>query len=112
MDCGSRQRLGIDVRVLADAVNVRKESRRAENQHKFSNKIVALLRKQFGGHGIVKITFNILQNVRMSYMVLNRYSSKEIKLFKNWNLKKDSGFLNGLKFNFEKRVRLVTVHGW
>lgn len=46
--------LGIDVRVLADAVNVRKESRRAENQHKFSNKIVALLRKQFGGHGIVK----------------------------------------------------------
>jgi len=46
--------LGVDVRVLEDAVNVRKESRLAENQNKFSNKIVALLRKQFGGHGVQK----------------------------------------------------------
>jgi len=46
--------LGLDVRVLEDAVNVRKESKDSKNQNKFSNKIVALLRKQFGGHGIVK----------------------------------------------------------
>ncbi|MFA5991517.1 MAG: decarboxylating 6-phosphogluconate dehydrogenase [Candidatus Doudnabacteria bacterium] len=46
--------LGVDVRVLEDAVAVRKESKDPKNQHKFSNKIVALLRKQFGGHGIVK----------------------------------------------------------
>lgn len=46
--------LGVDVRVLEDSVNVRKESKQLENQNKFSNKIVALLRKQFGGHGIVK----------------------------------------------------------
>ncbi len=46
--------LGVDVRVLEDAVTVRKESKDPKNQHKFSNKIVALLRKQFGGHNIVK----------------------------------------------------------
>jgi 6-phosphogluconate dehydrogenase len=46
--------LGVDVRVLEDAVNVRKESSDPKNQQKFSNKIVALLRKQFGGHGVVK----------------------------------------------------------
>ncbi len=46
--------LGVDVRVLEDAVNVRKESKDPKNQNKFSNKIVALLRKQFGGHGVVK----------------------------------------------------------
>ena len=46
--------LGVDVRVLEDAVNVRKESQDPANQEKFSNKIVALLRKQFGGHGIQK----------------------------------------------------------
>ena len=44
--------LGVDVRVLEDAVNVRKESKEEKNQSKFSNKIVALLRKQFGGHGV------------------------------------------------------------
>ena len=44
--------LGVDVRVLEDAVNVRKESKLPENQTKFSNKIVALLRKQFGGHDV------------------------------------------------------------
>ena len=46
--------LGVDVRVLEDAVNVRKESKDPKNQNKFSNKIVALLRKQFGGHKIIK----------------------------------------------------------
>jgi 6-phosphogluconate dehydrogenase len=45
---------GVDVRVLEDSVNVRKESKDVKNQNKFSNKIVALLRKQFGGHGISK----------------------------------------------------------
>lgn len=44
--------LGVDVRVLEDSVNVRKESKDPSNQNKFSNKIVALLRKQFGGHKI------------------------------------------------------------
>jgi 6-phosphogluconate dehydrogenase len=46
--------LGVDVRVLEDAVVVRKESKDPKNQNKFSNKIVALLRKQFGGHGIIQ----------------------------------------------------------
>ena len=46
--------LGVDVRVLEDSVNVRKESKDPKNQNKFSNKIVALLRKQFGGHAIKK----------------------------------------------------------
>ena len=46
--------LGVDVRVIADSLQVRKESAEPANQHKFSNKIVALLRKQFGGHGIIK----------------------------------------------------------
>jgi len=44
--------LGVDVRVIADAVAVRKESSDVKNQKKFSNKIVALMRKQFGGHEI------------------------------------------------------------
>jgi 6-phosphogluconate dehydrogenase len=46
--------LGVDVRVIEDALNVRIESEQKKNQQKFSNKIVALLRKQFGGHGISK----------------------------------------------------------
>lgn len=45
---------GVDVRVLEDSVKVRDESADPKNQDKFSNKIVALLRKQFGGHGITK----------------------------------------------------------
>jgi adenylosuccinate synthase len=44
--------LGIDARVIEDSVNVRKESKDVKNQQKFSNKIVALLRKQFGGHSV------------------------------------------------------------
>ncbi len=50
-------------------------------------------------------------------MVLNRYSSKEIKLFKKLESpKKIQDFLNGLKFNFEKKgetcysPRLVIKH--
>jgi len=46
--------LGVDVRVIEDAFKVRQESKDPKNQDKFSNKIVALLRKQFGGHGIRK----------------------------------------------------------
>ncbi len=46
--------LGVDVRVIQDALNVRKESADPKNQNRFSNKIVALLRKQFGGHGVGK----------------------------------------------------------
>ncbi len=42
--------LGVDVRIIEDALKVRQESAQPENQQKFSNKIVALLRKQFGGH--------------------------------------------------------------
>ena len=44
--------LGVDARVIEDAVNVRTESKDPKNQQKFSNKIVALLRKQFGGHKV------------------------------------------------------------
>jgi 6-phosphogluconate dehydrogenase len=46
--------LRVDVRVIADALKVRKESANAKNQKKFSNKIVALMRKQFGGHEVHK----------------------------------------------------------
>lgn len=46
--------LGIDVRVIEDAVNVRRESQGPVNQKKYSNKIIALLRKQFGGHAVHK----------------------------------------------------------
>jgi len=44
--------LGVDARVIEDSVNVRKESKDPKNQKKFSNKIVVLLRKQFGGHKV------------------------------------------------------------
>ncbi len=44
--------LGVDVRVIEDALTVRKESADPKNQQKFSNKIVALMRKQFGGHAV------------------------------------------------------------
>ena len=46
--------LGVDVRVIEDSLQVRRESKEEKNHNKFSNKIVALLRKQFGGHGITK----------------------------------------------------------
>ena len=46
--------LGVDVRVIEDSLKVRQESSDPKNQQKFSNKIVALLRKQFGGHGVIK----------------------------------------------------------
>lgn len=44
--------LGVDARVIEDSVKVRIESKNPENQNKFSNKIVSLLRKQFGGHSV------------------------------------------------------------
>lgn len=46
------KQLGVDVRVIEDAFTVREESLEQKNQQKFSNKIVALLRKQFGGHEV------------------------------------------------------------
>jgi 6-phosphogluconate dehydrogenase len=46
--------LGVDVRVIEDSLQIRRESADPKNQQKFSNKIVALLRKQFGGHGVTK----------------------------------------------------------
>ncbi len=45
---------GVDVRVIEESLKVRQESQDPANAQKFSNKIVALLRKQFGGHGILK----------------------------------------------------------
>jgi 6-phosphogluconate dehydrogenase len=48
------EELGVDARVIKDSFEVRKESKDLKNQNKFSNKIVALLRKQFGGHAISK----------------------------------------------------------
>ncbi len=46
------KKLGIDARVIEDSFKVRQESADPKNQEKFSNKIVALLRKQFGGHDV------------------------------------------------------------
>ena len=43
---------GVDVRAIEDSLQVRRESADPKNQKKYSNKIVALLRKQFGGHAI------------------------------------------------------------
>lgn len=48
------QELGLDARVIADALQVRTESAQTENQDLFRNKILALLRKQFGGHAVEK----------------------------------------------------------
>lgn len=45
---------GVDVRVIEDSLTVRRESQDPKNQEKYSNKIVALMRKQFGGHAIHK----------------------------------------------------------
>lgn len=44
--------LGVDVRVIEDSFKVRQESTHPENADKFSNKIVSLMRKQFGGHKV------------------------------------------------------------
>jgi 6-phosphogluconate dehydrogenase len=50
--------LGVDVRVIEDSFKVRQESKDPKNQTKFSNKLVALMRKQFGGHGVKKSNNN------------------------------------------------------
>ena len=44
--------LGVDARVIEDAFKVRQESKDPKNQNQYSNKLVALLRKQFGGHEV------------------------------------------------------------
>ncbi len=46
------EELGVDARVIKDSFDVRQESKDPANQNKFSNKIVSLLRKQFGGHAV------------------------------------------------------------
>ncbi|HYF04868.1 MAG TPA: decarboxylating 6-phosphogluconate dehydrogenase [Patescibacteria group bacterium] len=46
--------LGVEVPVIEASFKVRQESKKAENQKVFSNKIVALMRKQFGGHAVEK----------------------------------------------------------
>ncbi|MCC7356729.1 MAG: decarboxylating 6-phosphogluconate dehydrogenase [Candidatus Doudnabacteria bacterium] len=46
--------LGVDVRVIEASLQVRRESEQPENQDQFRNKILALLRKQFGGHAVNK----------------------------------------------------------
>jgi 6-phosphogluconate dehydrogenase len=46
--------LGVDVRVIEDSLQVRRESEDPKKQTQFRNKILALLRKQFGGHAIEK----------------------------------------------------------
>lgn len=48
------RRLGVDIRVIADAFKVRLESGKKKNQNKFSNKVVALLRNRFGGHEVTR----------------------------------------------------------
>lgn len=48
------KKLGIDVRVIEDAFQVRLQSGKRKNQNKFSNKIVALLRNRFGGHEVIR----------------------------------------------------------
>ncbi len=44
--------LGVDARVIEASLQVRRESEDPKNQRLFRNKILALLRKQFGGHGV------------------------------------------------------------
>jgi len=46
--------LGVDARVIEASLEVRRESNDEKNQGLFRNKILALLRKQFGGHAIEK----------------------------------------------------------
>jgi 6-phosphogluconate dehydrogenase len=48
------KRLGIDARVIEDSLIVRSESKDPANQEKYSNKLLALLRQQFGGHKVEK----------------------------------------------------------
>lgn len=46
------KRLGVDVSAISVAFKIRQRSKQSKEQKKFSNKIVALLRKQFGGHEV------------------------------------------------------------
>lgn len=48
------KKLGVDVQVIEDAFKIRLESSKKKNQNKFSNKVVALLRNQFGGHSVLR----------------------------------------------------------
>lgn len=46
------KKLGVDVRVMKDALQVRRESKRPANQKLLRNKILVLLRNRFGGHEV------------------------------------------------------------
>ena len=46
------EKRGVDVRVIKDALQVRKESEQPANQKLFRNKLLALLRNRFGGHEV------------------------------------------------------------
>lgn len=46
--------LGVDVRVMEDAVRVRRESEQQKNQKLLRNKLLALMRNRFGGHEVIR----------------------------------------------------------
>lgn len=46
--------LGVDVRVIKDSLQVRRESEKSFNQTLFRNKLLALLRNRFGGHEVLR----------------------------------------------------------
>lgn len=46
------KKLGVDARIIAESFQIRQESEQKQNQNKFSNKIVSLLRNRFGGHEV------------------------------------------------------------
>lgn len=48
------KKLGVDVRVIKDALQVRRESAKPANQKLLRNKILALLRNRFGGHSVIR----------------------------------------------------------
>ncbi|OGE80516.1 MAG: hypothetical protein A2826_01620 [Candidatus Doudnabacteria bacterium RIFCSPHIGHO2_01_FULL_43_23] len=48
------KKLGVDVRVIAASLQVRKESEKKINQNLFRNKVLALLRNRFGGHEVLR----------------------------------------------------------
>lgn len=48
------KKIGVDVRVIEDALKVRKESKKIAHQKLFRNKLLALLRNRFGGHEVTR----------------------------------------------------------
>lgn len=48
------RKLGVDVRVIAQALKVRSESTRRRDQRLLRNKLLALMRNRFGGHEVLR----------------------------------------------------------